>query len=150
MSVKTIGLPEGNRGYTHNFKRVSEEWVLETVNYHRYMPYAIIIGMLLLPEDAMSDRRRVTSLSTATKHFRPFRGSSDHKNDIDLMEEIYIGVYKDGGPKKGEVFFISGEHELGPRQVPPSTIRLTFEDVKKQLVARFKARNPKPKVVGMP
>jgi len=27
------------------------------VNYHRYMPYAIIVGMLSLPEDAMSDRK---------------------------------------------------------------------------------------------
>ena len=73
LSVKAIGMPERDRGYTHNFKRVSEEWVLETLNYHRYMPYAIIIGMLFLPEDAMRDRKRVTSLATAIEHFAPFR-----------------------------------------------------------------------------
>jgi hypothetical protein len=150
ISVKTIGIPEGDHGYTHNFKRVSEEWVLETVNYHRYMPYAIVVGMLFLPEDAMSDRKKVTSLSRATQHFAPFRGRTDHKDDIDLMEEIYIGVYKDSGAKKGDVFFISPEPHLGPREVPSAGNRMTFEDIKDQLVANFKRRNRKLKIVGMP
>jgi hypothetical protein len=150
ISVKTIGFPEGNRGYTHNFKRVSEEWVLETVNYHRYMPYAIVVGMLFLPEDAMSDRKLVTSLSTATQHFAPFRGRADHKDDMDLMEEIYIGVYKDSGAKKGAVFFVRPEPPLGPREVPSASNRMTFEEVKDQLVAGFKQRNRKLRIAGMP
>jgi hypothetical protein len=150
MSVKTVGLPEGDRGYTHNFKRVGEEWVLETLNYHRYMPYAIVVGMLFLPEDAMRDRPTVTSLSTATRHFGPFRGRTYHGDDLDLMEEIYIGLFRDHEPKKGDVFFVSAEHELGPLEEPPTALRLTFEDVKNDLVARFKERNQKLKVKGMP
>jgi hypothetical protein len=150
LSVKVVGLPEGDRGYTHNFKRVTEEWTLETVNYHRYMPYSVIVGMLFLPADCMRDRKKRTSLSTALEHFGPHRGRSDHRDDPDLMEEIYIGVYEPDGSNKGKVFFLSAEHDLGPRALPSKSIRLTFEDVKKELVARFKDRNRKLKVQGMP
>ncbi|HWF31480.1 MAG TPA: hypothetical protein VG188_02870 [Solirubrobacteraceae bacterium] len=150
LSVKTIGLPERNRGYTHNFKRVGEEWVLETVNYHRYMPYAIVVGMLFLPRDAMSDRTKVTSLATATQHFAAFRGRTDYKDDLDLLEEIYIGVYAPYGSNAGDVFFITPEPELGARALPSPARRLSFEEVKDRLVADFKQRNRKLKVDKMP
>jgi hypothetical protein len=150
LSVKVVGLPEGERGYTHNFKRVSEEWTLETVNYHRYMPYSIIVGMLFLPEDCMTDRKQKTSLSTALEHFEPFRGRREHRDDVDQLEEIYIGIYRPGGKKKGQVCFISAEHDLAPRALPAATISRSFEQVKADLVARFRERNRKLKVIGMP
>lgn len=145
-----VGLPEGDRGYTHNFKRVAEEWTLETVNYHRYMPYAVIVGMLFLPAECMTDRKNRTSLSTALEHFGSYRGRPDHRADSDEMEEIYVGIYEPDGPNKGRVFFVSAELDLAPRAVPPAGIRLSFEDVKDALVHRFKHRNPKLKVQGMP
>jgi hypothetical protein len=150
LSVKVVGLPEKNRGYTHNLKRVSEEWNLETVNYHRYMPYSIIVGMLFLPVDAMTDRKQKTSLSTSLDHFRGFRGRRDHRDDIDLMEEIYIGLYDPSGRKAGDVFFVGADLTLGPRGIPKPADRKSFEDVKEELVSDFKARNPKLRVRGMP
>lgn len=150
LSVKVVGLPEKNRGYTHNLKRVSEEWNLETVNYHRYMPYSIIVGMFFLPVEAMTDRKQKTSLSTALDHFRGFRGRADHRDDIDLMEEIYIGLYEPSGEKAGTVFFVGADLALGPRRIPKSADRKTFEEVKEDLVHHFKARNPKLQVQDMP
>lgn len=150
LSVKVVGLPERGRGYTHNFKRVAEEWTLETVNYHRYMPYSVIVGMLFLPAECMQDRKKRTSLSTALEHFGLHRGRTDHRDDPDLMEDIYIGVYEPDGSKKGKVFFISAEHDLDPRALPTPSMKLTFEDVKAELVDRFKGRNRKLKVKGMP
>lgn len=150
LSVKVVGLPEEGRGYTHNLKRVSEEWNLETVNYHRYMPYSIIVGMFFLPVDAMTDRKQKTSLSASLNHFRGYRGRSDHRDDPDHMEEIYIGLYEPGGEKAGDVFFLGSDLSLGPREIPKSADRKTFEDVKDDLVRRFKARNPKLRVRGMP
>jgi len=149
LSVKVVGLPEKGRGYTHNFKRVTEEWTLETVNYHRYMPYALVIGMLFLPVDAMSDRKRRTSLVTALDHFRGFRGRRDHRDDIDLMEEIYIGLYEPSGKARGAVFFVRADLELDADE-PELTDRMTFEEVKDELAHRFKTRNPKLRVRGMP
>lgn len=150
LSVKVVGLPEGNRGYTHNFKRVSEEWTLETINYHRYMPHSIIVGMLFLPEDAMTDRVKKTSLSNALEHFNGYRGRRDHRDDVDSMEEIYIGIYKSTGPEAGDVFFISADQVLGPRGKPRAPSRKSFEAVKDDLVREFKRRNPKLRVKGMP
>lgn len=146
LSVKVVGLPEGTHGYTHNFKRLTEEWTVEAVNYHRYMPYSIIVGMLFLPDDCMTDRVAVTSLSRALSQFRAYRGRTDHRDDPDLLEEIYIGVYSPAG----SVFFVSADEELGPRNVPGSAARLSFEQVKDHLVATFKARNRKLRVQGMP
>jgi hypothetical protein len=150
VSVKVVGLPEGARGYTHNFKRVAEEWTLETVNYHRYMPYSVIVGLLFLPVECMTDRKVRTSMCTALRHFGPQRGRLDHRDDPDTMEEIFIAVYEPDGAKQGEVFFVSAEHAIEARETPPASIRLTFEDVKKLLVQRFKTRNPKLRVKGMP
>src|SRR4051812_48716239 len=103
ISVKVVGLPEQGQGYTHNFKRLTEEWTVEAVNYHRYMPYSIIVGMLFLPENCMTDRVEVTSLSRALSQFGAYRGRTDHRDDPELLEEIYIGVYDAGGA----VFFVS-------------------------------------------
>jgi hypothetical protein len=150
LSVKVVGLPEQGHGYTHNLKRLTEEWTLEAVNYHRYMPYAIVVGLVFLPEDCMTDRVQVTSLSKALSTFAPYRGRLDHKDDLDLLEEIFVAVYKPDGPAKGDVFFVSADAQLGPREIPRLSTRLTFEDIKDQLVAQFKTRNRKLRVQGMP
>jgi hypothetical protein len=154
ISVKVVGLPEAGHGYSHNYKRLSEEWTLETVNYHRYMPYAVICGLLFLPADAVDDRPRKSSLSRALDHFHGYRGRIDHRGDPDLMEEIYVGVYEAKGgknkPKKGTVYFVSAEHGIPDKGAPPPILQLDFDDVKDALVDRFKDRNPRLRVAGMP
>jgi hypothetical protein len=89
-------------------------------------------------------------LSTSLDHFRGFRGRRDHRDDIDLMEEIYIGLYDPSGRKAGNVFFVGADLTLGPREIPKPADRKSFEDVKDELVRDFKARNPKLQVRGMP
>jgi hypothetical protein len=154
ISTKVVGLPEPGHGYSHNFKRLSEEWTLETVNYHRYMPYSVVVGLLFLPSDCASDRPQKSSLSRALDHFRGYRGRLDHRSDPDLMEEIYVGVYEPTGgagkANKGAVYFVSAEHSIPSKGAPPPGLQLTFDDVKDHLVASFKARNPRLRVRGMP
>jgi hypothetical protein len=154
ISVKVVGLPEAGHGYSHNFKRLSEEWTLETVNYHRYMPYSIIVGMLLLPSDAVQDRPRKSSLARALDHFRGYRGRAGHAGDLDVMEEIYVGIYEavggGRGHRKGDVYFVSAEHRISAVGPPPNTLRMSLEDIKDHLADRFKQRNPRLRVKGMP
>jgi hypothetical protein len=155
ISVKVVGKPEAGRGFTHNLKRVSEEWGQETTNYHRYMPYSIIVGALFLPTDALADRTQKTSLATTLEHFHGQRGRGNHQDDLDTMEEIYVGVFEPdngacSGWARGEVRFISAEHQLTPRAQPTALQWMSFDDVKDHLVARFKQRNPKLRVQGMP
>lgn len=151
ISVKCVGLPEEGHGFTHNYKRVGEEWTLETVNYHRYQPYSIIVGALFLPMAALHDRVEKTSFVRALEHFRLLSGRQSVHFDPDVMERILVGVYERHDEERlGEVFFVDVTHELGPRDEPPLDIRLSFETVKDELVAAFRARNPRLRVEGMP
>jgi hypothetical protein len=151
ISVKTVGLPEPGHGYVHNPKRISEEWALETIGYHRYMPFSIIVGALFLPFDAATDRTRKSSLSRAVDHFRLFSGRRNHREYDELMERIYIGLYQ---PKPralyGTVRFLDVATDVPAKSLPEKGSLRTFEQVKDDLVALFKERNPKLRVTGMP
>lgn len=146
VSIKTVGLPEGGRGYGHNFKRLTEEWTTETILYHRYMPVSIIVGILFLPSDAARDRPKASSLNHAVEKFRGFQGRTSIRDDFELLEKIYIGLYEDSG----EVRFVDVAHHLKPREVPVGTKVSTFEEIKDDLVRLFRQRNPKLRVKGMP
>lgn len=146
VSVKTVGLPEEDRGYGHNFKRVTEEWTTETVLYHRYMPVSIIVGLLFLPADAESDRARASSLNHAVEKFRGFQGRMSIRDDFELLEKIYVGLYD----TDGEVRFIDTTYHLEPLEKPTGPKVSTFEQIKDDLVRLFRQRNPKLRVAGMP
>ncbi len=146
MSVKTVGLPEENAGYAHNFKRVSEEWTTETILYHRYMPVSIIVGMLFLPSDADRDRRKASSLNHAVEKFRGFQGRTSIRDDFELLEKIYVGLYEDNG----DVRFVDVAPHLKRFEKPAGGKVLTFERIKDDLVRLFRQRNPKLRVRGMP
>lgn len=151
VSVKTVGIPESGRGYVHNMKRISEEWALETINYHRYMPFAIIVGILFLPVDSASDRALTSSLCTAVNHFRVFAGRVDHREYEEMMERIYIGLYqRKPFPLYGTARFFNVLRAVPTRGLPPKGDLQTFESVKDELVAAFKVRNPRLRVTGMP
>lgn len=151
ISVKTVGLPEAGHGYVHNLKRVSEEWALETISYHRYMPFSIIVGMFFIPFDAATDRVQRSSLSRSVSHFEPSSGRRDHREYDELMERIYIGLYQPKPrPLYGTVRFVDVVTEVPTTGLPAKDTMKTFGQVKDELVALFKARNRKLRVAGMP
>jgi len=146
VSIKAVGLPEGSRGYGHNFKRLTEEWTTETILYHRYMPVSIIVGILFLPSDAERDRPKASSLNHAVEKFRGFQGRTSIRDDFELLEKIYVGLYQESG----EVRFVDVAHHLEPLEIPAGTKVSTFEQIKDDLVRLFRQRNPKLRVKGMP
>lgn len=146
VSIKTVGLPEGNRGYGHNFKRLTEEWTTETILYHRYMPVSIVIGVLFLPSHAERDRPRASSLNHAVEKFRGFQGRTSIRDDFELLEKIYVGLYEESG----DVRFVDVDHHLKPLEIPAGAKVCTFEQIKDDLVRLFRKRNPKLRVKGMP
>jgi hypothetical protein len=148
--VKVVGLPEEGHGYTHNFKRLTEEWTTETILYHRYMPASIIVGMLFLPKDSISDRQNTTSLSFACAKFRGFQGRKSTSDHPELMERIYVGLFDRSPATFGWTRFVDVELELGPRAAPTEGHLLTLHQIKADLVRLFRTRNPKLRVLGMP
>jgi hypothetical protein len=114
ISVKNVGAPErvtskanpaGYTHYTHNYKRVSEEWSLETMATHRFQPFATLVGVLFLPGDSLADRPKVSSFTAAVEKFQPFAGRSDERDYPELLEVIYVAVYVNNGPHRGFVRF---------------------------------------------
>jgi hypothetical protein len=150
ISTKVVGLPETGHGYTHNFKRLTEEWTLETVTLHGYMPYAVLVGILFLPSDAMTDRSKTTSLASAAAKFRGFQGRENEKGPAENMEKIYVGLFDPDPLADGWVRFFDVRHRLEDRSEPSAEKLMTFEQVKEELVTLFKQRNPKLRVRGMP
>lgn len=150
ISVKTVGLPETGQGYTHNLKRFSEEWTLETILLHRYQPFSIVVGVFFVPVEALWDRVQVTSLSRVLRHFHPFAVREHVNADAELMEGAYIGVYIPDGPNKGFVRFLSVDVEIGPRELPDPALFLTLEAFKDELRERFLTRNRRLRLEGMP
>ena len=132
ISIKNVGAPEITRGgytqYTHNYKRVSEEWSLETLATHRFQPFATLIGILFLPDDSLADRPNVTSFEAAVKKFAGFAGRANEQDYPELLEAIYIGVYSNDGPDAGSVRFWDVSAPVTSRP-PASADFQTFEDL---------------------
>ena len=114
--------------------------------YHRYMPVAIIVGMLFLPSRAASDRSKASSLNHAVEKFRGFQGRASIRDDFELLEKIYVGLYEDDG----KVGFVDVARHLKPLEIPRGNNVLSFEQIKDELVRLFRQRNPKLRVKGMP
>jgi hypothetical protein len=110
------------------------------------MPVSIIVGMLFLPSHAERDRPRASSLNHAVEKFRGFQGRMSIRDDFELLERIYVGLYEDSG----EVRFVDVAHHLKPLKKPTGPKVTTFELIKDDLVRLFRQRNPKLRVKGMP
>ena len=149
ISVKNVGAPEeveptksrpvGYTHYTHNYKRVSEEWSLETLATHRFQPFATLVGILFLPGDALADRPNVPSFHAAVTKFSEFAGRQDERDYPELLEAIYIGLYVNNGPHLGFVRFWDVSVPL-PTSGPVLRDFLTFEDLAARWEGMIKRR----------
>lgn len=154
ISVKTVGLPEQASGYVHNTKRTMEEWSLEALNFHLYMPYAIIVGLFLLPVHSAFDRARASSLWKAAHDFSHIAGRRDAGDAPSRLERVFIGLYqpkfhpleastRQPLPLYGACRFIDVRAaEVPTKGLPPGSERRTFDDVVAVLHEDFQTRNP--------
>ena len=101
ISLKSVHLRDvgGGQRYTHNMKRNEEELRIEANAYHRRQPYAVMIGVLLLPFDSCADGKRdnPSSFGSWVRHLRPFAGRKEPTDDADAFEKIYIALYEPDG-----------------------------------------------------
>ena len=79
ISLKSVHIREakGSERYTHNMKRNEEELRIEASGYHKRQPYAVMVGVLLLPFDSCTDGKRKGSSSSFgswVRHLRPYTG----------------------------------------------------------------------------
>lgn len=104
VSIKTINFRDaGSKRYTKNYTRVDNELRAEAMDYHLRQPYAVLVALVFLPIDACDDGsardlNRPSSFGRAVQTFRIRACRAGPKDQEELLEKVFIGLY-DVGPK---------------------------------------------------
>jgi hypothetical protein len=102
ISLKAVHFREKEkRGYIHNRKRNDEELRTEASGYHQRQPYAVMVAVLFLPDEACEDAttRFPSSFGEWVKYLRPLAGRKDAQDDIDRYEKVFVGLYNRDGSR---------------------------------------------------
>jgi len=100
VSLKAVHFREKEkRGYIHNMKRNDEELRSEASGYHQRQPYAVMIAVIFLPDDACDDAspRHPSSFGAWVKYLRPLAQRQTPHDDIDRYEKVFVGLYSRDG-----------------------------------------------------
>jgi hypothetical protein len=100
ISLKSVHFREKEkRGYIHNMKRNDEELRTEASGYHQRQPYAVMIAVVFLPDEACEDAtaRFSSSFGAWVKYLRPLTSRHAAHDDIARYERVFLGLYgRDG------------------------------------------------------
>jgi hypothetical protein len=116
VSIKTVNFRDYSKEhgtfkrYAKNYTRIDNELRAEAVDYHKRQPYAVMIAMLFLPLDSCDDgskekKNSPSSFGAAVRHFRPRTGRHDPRDESDLFEAFYVGLYEWEGERRGAIRF---------------------------------------------
>jgi hypothetical protein len=100
ISLKSVHFREKEkRGYIHNMKRNDEELRSEASGYHQRQPYAVMIAVVFLPDDACDDAtaRHSSSFGAWVKYLRPLAQRQAAHDDIARYERVFLGLYSRDG-----------------------------------------------------
>lgn len=141
VSFKTINFKdEKTQRYTKNVKRVDGELRAEAQDVHRRQPYAVLVGIILLPVGSTVDG--VNSCSSFKHAWDVFERRSGRKGTDDEnshFELIFMGVYDTSPEGHGKLELID------VATMPPDqgwvSDPLTFSQVVEKVVSAFRTRN---------
>ena len=139
ISLKAVHFREKERrGYIHNMKRNDEELRSEASGYHQRQPYAVMIAVLFLPDDACDDAgpRHPSSFGAWVKYLRPLAQRQSAHDDIDRYEKVFIGLYSRDGSRM-EFFDVA---HAPPRRGRPKVL-LTYYEFLDEVEKTFLKRN---------
>lgn len=160
ISIKTITSKDAETGrYTKNYTRVDSELRAEATDYHQRQPYAMLVTVLFLPAECCDDVRRngehgISSFGAAVRFFRARANRLGPKDDTDLFERVFIGLYEPDDPPL-VLAFEPPKGRMGARffdvlQPPPKNRRprsdetLSFGQMIGEIVGTYNARNDPP------
>jgi hypothetical protein len=154
VSIKTINYRDpGTNRYTKNYSRVDNELRAEAMDYHQRQPFSVLVGLLFLPLDAADDagtgkgedvKAGLSSFAAAVKYFRTRSPRESPRDDLDLFEGFYLGLYGLEGDARGELVFFDVA-KAPPRARRPSPHEaLSYEDVLDRIRAVYDSRNNPP------
>lgn len=139
VSLKAVHFREKvKRGYIHNRKRNDEELRTEASGYHQRQPYAVMVAVLFLPDEACDDAtpRFPSSFGEWVKYLRPLAGRKDAHDDIDRYEKVFVGLYSSDGSRM-EFFDVS---LAPPRRGRPANL-ISFTELLDEIEKAYLRRN---------
>jgi hypothetical protein len=144
VSIKTINFRDlkTNR-YTKNYTRVDNELRAEAMDYHARQPFAVLAAVIFLPLDSCMDGAEGTpsSFGQAVKIFRNRSGRASARDDAELLERVFIGLYTPEGGDMGNATFFD-VMDTPKKQGLPSAERLrTLDAMIDEIRATYDARN---------
>jgi hypothetical protein len=150
VSVKSINFSDGRtHRYTKNYSRNDNELRAEATDYHQRQPYSVLVGVLFLPvgscDDAAQDRRQdrsqnVSSFGAAVKFFRIRANRQNPRDDVDLFERFFVGLYEDSG----ETLFFDVMRPPPRNRRPHTSECLGFDGFITEIVRTYRGRNDPP------
>jgi hypothetical protein len=147
VSIKTINYrdPGKSARYTKNYTRVDNELRAEAMDYHTRQPYAVMIGLIFLPRDAYDDGTTTSpsSFGAAVRAFRPRAGRTGPKDNGDLFERMFIGLY-DADLARGDISFFDIAVPPPFRGAPSEADLLTWDHVIDDIARAYDFRNNPP------
>jgi hypothetical protein len=155
VSVKSINFPDWSTAkkrvgrFTKNYSRNDNELRAEAMDYHQRQPYAALVGVLFLPEASYHDAGKagkgeeqgVSSFGAAVKFFRSRAGRRTAKNEIDLFEQFFIGVYNED---TGETCFFDVTSPPPRNRALRADECLSFEQFIQEIIRTYNTRNNPP------
>jgi hypothetical protein len=146
VSIKTINFPDkGSSRYTKNFTRADNELRAEAKDYHERQPYAVLVGVVFLPLEACLDgKTAASSFGQAVRIFRHRANRKNPKNEQELFERVFVGLYEHEGDRRGEIVLFDVMDKPPKRGAPTLPPGLTFSQFVREVVTTYDGRNKPP------
>jgi hypothetical protein len=132
ISVKTISFRDRRtNNFQKNLTNRRGEMLFESVTLHRRFPYAVLVAMLFLDQDAQHDgtERRRSTFANAFPRLRLFTGRSDPAGRDEQYERFYV-LLVDANPFSPSVrcFHVSdADREVSLEQMMDDLVGLIAE-----------------------
>lgn len=117
VSIKTLNFKDPRtKRYTKNPTRLDNELRAEAMDYHDRQPFSALVGVVLVPFDSADDgntsnkRASWSSFAQIVNVLRHRVGRRGPKDDAQLFEKGFIGLYEHEGSSAGEIKFFDIEH----------------------------------------
>jgi len=144
ISIKTINFPDPKAGrYTKNYTRVDNELRAEAKDYHQRQPYAVLVALIFLPLSSCLDGSP-SSFGAAVRIFRHRTNRRDARDEQELLERIFIGVYDDSPKALGRVWFFDVMKRPRKEGPPAEALQLGFDDIIGEIERTYAERNDPP------
>ncbi len=146
VSIKTLNYRDRKASrYTKNYSRIDNELRAEALDYHLRQPYAVMTAVVFLPFDSCDDARsQESSFGAAVKYFHLRGGRKNPKNQEELFEKVWVGLYEHEGEARGRVAFFDVETPPPKQGRPSRESLLSFSDVVAAIKLAYDERNKPP------